>query len=260
MSRAFSGCDGCGHICCESNHSQRSTYEKGVDGCERCEGVESQYQRESSRPRPKKPSKESTKPNFPGSSPSPKESTVSVNSVAVEPVETKDFSVSFSTSEKVKNQINFTTNSLAKKSSTVPRNSTTDSDGRKIWSWPLSYPVSSDYDGINANANFESDGNYKWYLNFYTLPQEVAAENTGFVNLSISLSSHKDHVNKKVEVSKEYQVTHSGSEANYHSVDLGELSISEGVGLIMLYQSLLTNGKTGYTKDLYVIGLSAVQQ
>ena len=301
MSRFSSMCGKCGHPSCgfkhgetsQTNHSsgKYSSHSKPSSQCYKPSSHCNKPPKTCQKPKPSfnsccKPSKNPCndgKPHFPGlvlSSTSPSDP-ASTNAPTQGPVfisarekngvvsnvpnvsKARDFSLTLSTFDKAKNQVNFTTNSLSKKSSTIPFTSTTDSDGRKIWSWALSNPTTANdlngYDGINANTNFESDGKYKWYLSFYTLPHEVSAENSGFVNVKISVSTHKDRTNKKVETSKEYQINHVGSEANYHTLELGELSNSKGVGLIMLEQSPVSNGKIAYIKDIYVIGLSAVQ-
>ena len=273
MSSNFSKACECGHVCCKKHQYSEQTLKsfKGVEGCRDCSNILGKYQRYQSSSvkfNDYNPTKRMTinckVPHFPGkgSGSSGSGPSSSENPISTARGVSGGFSLDFGTSGK--NQVNFTSNSLSKKSSTIPRNSVTDSDGRKIWSWTLASPASSvdsiDYDGINANTNFSSDGKYKCFVNFYTLPVEDVAvgtsENSGSVNLLLSMSIHNGQSNKKIEVSKEYQVNHSGSGPNYHTVELGEVEVSEGVALILLKRSLVTSGLNSYNHDLYVIGLS----
>ena len=173
------------------------------------------------------------------------------------------------------NEVIFTSNSLSKNSSTIPCDSTSDSHGRKIWSWSLE-PSPSDnnminYDGINANAGIDIEGTYVWSVNFYTLPpaptlQDVFGESkneskdiTGTISLNLSLSLRKGDKVTDIEITKEHQIIHRGSEPNYHYVELGQAKITCGIALILLRRIQESTLSNSYSGKIYIIGLTGTQ-
>lgn len=144
---------------------------------------------------------------------------------------------------------------LTKNSSTIPCDSIQSDDGRKIWLWTLTPSVHPDqlskYDGINGSFNAETLNEIKWNLNLYIKP----VTESHIVNFELSFLVINNNGKVSSSLFKETTIEPS-TEPRFISIEMGTLSISDGIVFLLLRRIKHINTDETFPNDMYVISIS----